>query len=81
MLLTLGACNSQLILLHDGLRHLGRRHPEVDVFRRVRETGRVTPTTLVNAGRPRTVRTVANEDAMFTAVERGPCRSSCDIAR
>jgi hypothetical protein len=48
---------------------------------RLRETGGVTPTALVNAGRPRTVRTPANEDAKIAAVEREPWRSSRDIAR
>jgi hypothetical protein len=55
------------------------------VFRRLeqrlRETGRVTPTALVNAGRPWTVRTPANEDAIIAAVEREPWESSRDIAR
>jgi hypothetical protein len=55
------------------------------VFRRLeqrlRETGSVTPTALVNAGRPRTVRTPANEDATIAALEREPWRSSRDIAR
>jgi hypothetical protein len=36
--------------------------------------------TLVNAGRPRSVRTPANEDVIIAAVEREPCRSR-DIAR
>jgi hypothetical protein len=39
---------------------------------RLRETGSVTPTALVNAGLPRTVRTPANEDAIIVAVEREP---------
>jgi hypothetical protein len=55
------------------------------VFRRqkqrLRERGSVTPTALVNAGRPRTVRTPANEDAITAAVEREPWKSSRDIAR
>lgn len=39
--------------------HPGRRHPDANVFRRLeqrlRETGPVTPTAHVNAGRPRNV--------------------------
>jgi hypothetical protein len=67
------------------IRYLGRRHPDADVFRllerRLRETGSVTATALVNAGRPRTVRTPANEDAVITDVEREQWNSSGDIAR
>jgi hypothetical protein len=61
------------------LRHLGRRHPSVNVFRlleqRLRETGSVTPTALVKAGRPRTLRTPVNEYAIITAVEQLPWRT------
>jgi hypothetical protein len=39
-----------------------------DDWSSLRETGSVTPTTLVNAGRPWTVRTPANEDAVIAAV-------------
>jgi hypothetical protein len=35
---------------------------------------------LVNVGHPRTVQTPANEDAIITAVEQEPWRSSHDIA-
>jgi hypothetical protein len=35
----------------------------------LREAGSVTPTALVNAGRPETVRTPADEDATVAAVE------------
>jgi hypothetical protein len=38
--------------------------------RRLRETGSVIPTTHVNAGRSRTVRTLANEYDVIAAVER-----------
>jgi hypothetical protein len=46
----------------------------------LRETGSLTPTALVNAGRSRTVRTPANEDGIIAAVEREPWISSRDIA-
>jgi hypothetical protein len=87
MLLTLGACNSRAgtAAREYALRYPGRRHPNSNVFRRLeqrlRETGSVTPTALVNAGRPRSVRTPANEDAIIAAVEREPWRSTRDIAR
>jgi hypothetical protein len=86
MLLTLGACNSRAgtAAREYALRYPGRRHPDANVFRleqRLRETGSVTPTALVNAGRPGTVRTPANEDAIIAAVEREPWRSSRDIER
>jgi hypothetical protein len=87
MLLSLGACNSRAgtAARKYALRYPGRRHPDANVFRRLeqclRETGSVTPTALVNAGRPRTVRTPANEDAILAAVEREPWRSSRDIVR
>jgi hypothetical protein len=87
MLLTLGACNSRAgtAARQYALRYPGRRHPDANVFRRLeqrlRETGSLTPTALVNAGRPPTVRTPANEDDTTAAVEREPWRSSRDIAR
>jgi hypothetical protein len=86
MLLTLGVCNSfagtaaREYVLH----YPGRRHPDANVFQRLeqrlRKTGSVTPTALVNAGHPWIVWTPANEDAIITAVEREPWRSSRDIA-
>jgi hypothetical protein len=51
------------------------------MFRRLEQRLRGTTTALVNAGRPRTVRTPANEDDIISAVEREPWRSSRDIAR
>jgi hypothetical protein len=60
MLLTLGACNSRAgtAAREYALRYSGGRHPDANVFRRLeqrlRETGSVTPTALVNAGRTRT---------------------------
>jgi hypothetical protein len=86
MLLTLGACNSRAgtAAREYALRYPGRRHSDTNVIRRLeqrfRETGSVTPTALVNAGRPRTVRTPANENVIISAVEREPWRSSRDIA-
>jgi hypothetical protein len=72
-------------LIHAQILYFDRRHPDANVFRRflqrLRDTGSVTPTALVNAGRPRTARTPTNEDATTAAVEREPWRSSCDIAR
>jgi hypothetical protein len=56
MLLTLGACNSRAgtAAREYAVRYPGRRHPDANVFRRLEqrlhETGRVTPTALVNAG-------------------------------
>jgi hypothetical protein len=87
MLLTLGACNSRAgtAARECALRYPGRRHPDANVFRRLeqrlRETGRVTSTAHVNADRPRTVRTPANEDTIIAAAEREPWRSSRDIAK
>jgi hypothetical protein len=87
MLLTLGDCNSRAGTdsWEYALRYPCRRHPDANMFRRLeqrlRDTGSVTPTALMNAGRPRTVRTPANEDAIIAAVEREPWRSSRDIAR
>jgi hypothetical protein len=87
MLLTFGVCNSRAgtASREYALRYPGRRHPDANVFRRLeqrlRETGSVTPTALVNAGRPWAVRTPANEDAIIAAVERDLWRSSRDIAR
>jgi hypothetical protein len=56
------------------LRHLGRCHPDANVFQRLeqclRETDlHITPTALVNAGRPRTVRTPGDEDDVNSTVE------------
>jgi hypothetical protein len=75
MLLTPGACNTG-----DGtaarehlLCHLGRRHPDANVFRRLeqrlRQTEGVTRMKLVNAGRPRYVWSPAREDPQIEAVE------------
>ena len=44
------------------------------------ETGRVTPTALVNSGRLRTIRTRGNYYAIIAAVERGP-REAHEISR
>jgi hypothetical protein len=69
-LLTLGACNSRAgtAAREYALRYSDRRHPDANVFRRLErrlhETGNVTPKALVNAGRPRTVLSPANEDAI-----------------
>jgi hypothetical protein len=53
------------------------------MFRRLEQrpwgTGSVTPTAHLNAGRPRTLRTPANEDAIISAVERELSISSLDI--
>jgi hypothetical protein len=89
MLLILGACNSNsragTAAREYALHYPGRCHPDANVFRRLaqrlRETGSVTPTALVNAGRPRTVQTPANEDVIIAAVEREAWRSSRDIVR
>jgi hypothetical protein len=75
MLLTLGTCNSRAgtAAREYALRYPGRRYTNANVFRlleqRLYETGSVKPTTHVNAGRPRTVRTAANEDVIIAAVE------------
>jgi len=61
------------------------RHADINTFRRLqqrlRETFSVTHTAVVNAGRPRTVRTAANEGAIIAAVARQPWRNSRDIWR
>jgi len=51
------------------------------VQHRLRETGSLTSTVVINAGRPRTVRAPANEDAIFVFVEQEPSKSVRDIAR
>jgi hypothetical protein len=87
MLLTLGACNSRAgtAAREYALRYPGRRRLDANAFRRLeqrlRETGSVTPTVFVNASRPQTLQTPANEDAIIAAVEREGWRSSSDIAR
>jgi hypothetical protein len=71
MLLTLGACNSRAgtDAREYAVRYPGWRHPDANVFRRLEQrlhvTGSVTSTPLANAGRSRTVRTPANEDAIL----------------
>jgi hypothetical protein len=63
MLLTLGTCSSRAgtVAREHTLRYSGQRHPDANVFRRLEqcllETGSVTPTAHVNAGRPQSVRT------------------------
>jgi hypothetical protein len=87
MLLTPGTCNSQggTAAREYALRYPGRLHPDVNVFRRLQqhlcETRIVTPTANMNVGRPRTARTLANEDSIIADVEKGPWRSSSDIPR
>jgi hypothetical protein len=53
---------------------------DVNACRRVqhllRETGSVISTVVMKAGRPRTVRTPANEDATFVSVEQEPLKAS-----
>jgi hypothetical protein len=78
MPLTLGICK---VLL----RYPGRRHPHANAFSLepsfLEEA--LTPMAHVNAGRPRTVRTPASEDATITAVELEPRRgdnSGCPIS-
>jgi hypothetical protein len=52
--------------------HPGRLHPDAKVFRRLqqrlRETGRITMTAPVNAGRLSAERTPGHEDAIIAAV-------------
>jgi hypothetical protein len=66
---TLGTCNSRAGTF---AREHALRHPDAVFWRleRLCETGSITRTTHVNAGRPRTARTPAIEDA--AAVEREP---------
>lgn len=74
MLLTLGACNTQAgtKAWAFALLFLGRHHPDAGLCgrleQRLPEICNVTPMALVNGGRPRTVRTRANEDAIIAAV-------------
>jgi hypothetical protein len=72
-------------MLHGNTRcYSRRRHLDANVFRRLeqrlRGTGSIKPTALVNAGRPRTARILDNKDAIIAAVEGEPWRGSCDIA-
>jgi hypothetical protein len=68
----------ELVLLHGNTRYiiLVDVIQTLNVFRRLeqrlREIGIVTPTAIVNAGRPRTVRRPANEDVIIVDVEREP---------
>jgi hypothetical protein len=76
MLLTLGTPNSRAGTAAQActLRALALCPPDANDFRqfeqRLRETGSVTPTAHVNAGRPQTVRTPANDDAIIAGVEK-----------
>lgn len=76
LLLTLGTCNSPVGTV--------AHHPDVNRFprlgQRLRETGTVTLMVHVTAGRPRSVRRTTYEDAIMSAVEQKPWRTSCDIA-
>jgi hypothetical protein len=74
MPLTLGTCNSRAgtAAREYAGRYPTRCHPDDNVFRRLeqrlRETRIVTPTAHANAGRPRNVRTSANEDPIIVTV-------------
>jgi hypothetical protein len=48
---------------------------------RLCEKKSVTHTTLLKPGHPRTVRTLANEDAVIAAMKQESWRNPCDIAR
>jgi hypothetical protein len=78
MLFALGALNSWAgtAAREYTLCYPGWRHPDTNVFRQLEhglcETGSVTPTALVNAGRPQTAQTPGNEDAIIAAVEWQP---------
>jgi pyrimidine deaminase RibD-like protein len=71
MLLTLGTCSSRAgtVARECALRHSGQRHPDANAFLQLEqcllETENVTCTTHVNAGRPRSVRTLANAQTLF----------------
>jgi hypothetical protein len=75
MLLTLRAYNSTAgtAALEYVLRHPGRRHQDINMFRRLKQrlgdTGCAAPMAHVNAGRQWTLRTPANVDVTTTAVE------------
>jgi hypothetical protein len=86
MLLTLGAKiveqtlvhrNTSYVILVDVIQTLVFRRLQ----QRLRAAGSTTPTPFVNAGRPRTARTPANDDATIAAVERELWRRYRDIAR
>jgi hypothetical protein len=70
--------DSQVCFLH----YLGRPHPDADMLRRFasipakKHETCVTQMAFVNAGRPCTVRTKANEDRVISAVEQELCRIS-----
>jgi hypothetical protein len=87
MLLTPSTCNRRAGTSARvyALSYPGRLHRDVNVFRRLAqhlcETRSVTPTAPLNAGRPRTVRTPANEDNIIAGVEIESWRSSRDIPR
>jgi hypothetical protein len=78
MFLTFAACNNRPVTAarEYALQYPGQ-HPDANVFQRleqrlreVHETGSIPPTINVNAGRPRTVRTSANEDVTVASAER-----------
>jgi hypothetical protein len=85
MLLILSTCNSRsgTVAREYELHYPGRRHPDaVSTIGAVSpETESVIATTHVDAGRPRTIRTPAKEDAIIAAVEWEARRGSSDIAR
>jgi hypothetical protein len=74
MLLTLGSCNSRAV---NDRREFAQCYP----VRRLRETRSMTCKALVNAARPRTVRTPVDWGAIIAAVERQPWKISRDIVR
>jgi hypothetical protein len=63
----------------------GRRHRAPNEFRRLgwclRQTGIVMPTVPKHAGRVRTEKTPANEDAITASVEREPWERPLDVAQ
>jgi hypothetical protein len=79
MPLTLGTCMSRACAAarEYTLCYPGRGHPHANAFSLepsfLEES--LTPTAHVNAGRPRTVRTLATQDTTIAAVEREPWRS------
>jgi hypothetical protein len=84
MLLIPGPCNSRAgtAAREYALRYPGRCYSDANALRRLAQRlHETTHTAHVNAGRPWTVRTPANEDATIAAVEREPWRSSSEIAK
>lgn len=87
MLIIYGECgrNSAVAAEEYANRFPNRRHPKYGVFlrlvNRARNTGSLVPSYKGVAGRPRTTRTPANEEATILAIQEEPTDSVRNVAR